>query len=191
MSDQTVIVEAIGDVVAKVSSKLLTDIQKVDEMITGVHYLYGHFFDIRSRLIEKGKGDEENKRSRFPLIALFEDFKINHNREGLTGIGDLKILILFTSKADKTREQREVEVFQKVLYPIYYEFLRQLKLSGKFQIYDETRIQHDQINRPHWGDPSIYANDSYLLGEVVDGIELTNMRLETYLSTCLSLGANF
>jgi hypothetical protein len=62
--------------------------------------------------------------------------------------------------------------------------LRQLKLCGEFNIYDETQIKHDQINRPHWGDPALYKNDGYLFPDVLDGIELANLQLETFLQTC-------
>ena len=182
MSNPVYIVDVIGDVVAAVSAKLLTQLQTVDPLITGVHYEYGHYTDIKERLIQYGK---TAKQDRYPLVCLFEDHRIRHSKEGLTGVMDLKILILHSSKNTVTREWREANVFRPILYPIYFEFLNQLKLSGNFNIYDASKIQHDQINRPHWGDPALYKNEKYLFDDVLDGIELSNLSLETYLDNCL------
>lgn len=182
------IVDILKEVVQATSTKLLSELQLVDPLITGVHFEYGHYTDIQERLTAKGK---TSKNDRYPLICLFEDFKIRHNKPGLTGIGEMKLIILHYSKNTITREQRETNVFRPILYPIYYEFLHQLKVSGKFNIYDENKIIHDQINRPHWGDPGLYKNDSYLFGEVLDGIELNNLQLETYLKNCPTRVQNF
>jgi hypothetical protein len=176
-----VIVNIIKDVVAATSAKLLTQLQSVDPLITGVHFEYGHYTDIQERLTAKGK---TAKFDRYPLVCLFEDFKIRHRKEGLTGVTDMKIIILHSSKNTITRQQREDNVFVPILYPIYEEFLNQLDISGNFMIYDKSRIIHDQINRPHWGDPAMYKNESYLFGDVLDGIELSNLQLETYLEPC-------
>lgn len=161
---------------------LLDTLKAVDPLITDIHYDYGHYTDIRTKLTEKGKTD---KQGRYPLICLFEDYRVEHGTEGLTGIANLKLIILHISKNTIDRQTRETNVFRPILYPIYFEFLRQLKASGKFQIYDETKIQHTQINRPHWGDPGLYKNDSYLFGDVLDGIEITDLQLLTYLPNCL------
>ena len=184
MSDPVYIVDVFRDVVAKVSTALLAQLQAVDSLITGVHYEYGHYTDIQERLTAKGKTD---KQQRFPLICLFEDYRIRHGvpQKGTTGLTDLKLIILHSSKNTVTRQWREDNVFRPILYPIYFEFLKQLKNSGMFSIYDVSMIQHDQINRPHWGDPGLYKNDSYLFGDVLDGIELSNLQLTVFLSNCL------
>ena len=190
MTQPVYIVDVFRDIVAataaakqKVSGKtLLEDLQAVDPLITGLHYDYGHYTDIRTKLVGKGKTDKTGK---YPLICLFEDFKIRHGKEGLTGIAELKLIILFSSKADIDRQTRENNVFRPILYPIYFEFLKQLKVSGHFMIYDVTKIQHDQINRPHWGNPALYKNDAYLFTDVLDGIEIANLQLETFLPNCL------
>lgn len=176
------ITELIGNVVAATSTALLTELQAVDPKITQIWYEYGHYPDIRERLIARSKAAPANYR--YPLIALFEDFRIRKSQIGIFGIAEMKLIILYSSKKDITREQREQDVFRPILYPIYSEFLTQLKKSGKFMIYDETRIQHDQINRPHWGDPALYKNDSYIFNEVLDGIEINNLQLTTNLKNC-------
>lgn len=184
MSAPVYIVDVIGEIVAATSAVLLLQLQMVDPLITGIHYEYGHINDIRERITEKMK-TTTNSVDISPMICLIEDFKLTKGKVGVTGITDMKIIILHFSKKDITRVQREVNVFRPVLWPIYNEFLKQLKLNGRFSIYDVTKIQHDMIARPHWGDPALYGNDAYLLNGIFDGIELSNLQLTTFLNNCL------
>lgn len=170
------VVDVIRDVVANCSAKLLPTLQGIDSLITSIHYKYGHYTDIQAELLQESK----NRLNRYPLVALFEDHAISHSKEGLTGVANLKIIILYLSRPDRTRQWREDNVFRPILYPIYNEFLRQLFLSGKFNVYSQDQIKHVQINRPHWGDPALYRNDAYLFTDVLDGIELSNLSLEIY-----------
>lgn len=181
------IVDIFRDIVAATSAALLTQLQGVDPLITGVHYDYGHYNDIRERLVTKGKTGDK---SRYPLVALFEDFRVTHRQPGITGIANLKLIIVHISEKGITREKRETAVFRPVLYPIYNELLKQIKLSGKFMLFVAGEVPHDQINRPHWGDPELYkgntasVNVSYIFNDILDGIELTNMNLTTFLPNC-------
>lgn len=184
MSDPVHIVDVIGEVVAKTSASLLIQLQLIDPLITGIHYEYGHITDIRERITEKMK-TTTNSTEIAPMVCLIEDFKLTKGQVGLTGITDMKIIILHFSKKDITRVQREENVFRPILWPIYSEFLKQLKNDGRFSIYDETRIVHDMIPRPHWGDPGLYGNNAYLLNGIFDGIELSNLQLTTFLKNCL------
>jgi len=173
------IVDVFRDVVAATSAKLLTQLQAIDPLITKIWYEYGHRNDINERIITYQQGGTNF----CPMVCLFEDYALEHGQVGVTGITNLTIVIIYYSKPDITRVQREANVFRPVLYPVYLEFLKQLKLSGKFSIYDETKISHTQINRPHWGDPDLYKE--YPLKGVFDGIELNNLQLTTFLTTCL------
>jgi hypothetical protein len=174
-------VDLIGKAVEKTSAKLLLQLQAVDPKITGIYYQYGHYNDVRERLIAQGKTAKDQ---RYPLVVLFEDFKLNNRVLGLTGIADVKIIILHTTSKDYTREQREARVFKPILVPIYEEFLYQLKVSGDFMQYGP--FVHARIDRPHWGDPQLYKNDGYLLNDVLDGIELSDLQLQTYLPNCVT-----
>lgn len=170
-------------VVAMASAELLTQLQAIDPLIEGINFMYGHYNDIRERLTTMNKTDV-NATKRYPLVALFEDYRIRKRQVGTSGITNLKIIILYPTKKDITREQREAATFQPILYPIYYSILKWLKLSGVFMIYDETKIIHDLIPRPHWGDPGLYQNNAYLLNDVLDGLELSNLELTTFLNNC-------
>lgn len=174
-------VDIFRRIVSKTSAKLLTQLKAVDPNITQIHYDYGHYNDIKERLIAKGKTAKDQ---RYPLIVLFEDFKQGNRVRGLDSIADVKIIILHLTRKDYTRQQREDLVFKPVLVPIYDEFLKQMKISGDFMQYGPFR--HDRIDRPHWGDPKLYANGGYLFDDVLDGIELANLELKAYLPTCVT-----
>lgn len=185
MKEPVRLVDQIEIVVQRTSAKLTAlanpaRLQLVDPLITGVHYLYGHYPDIRERLLQKGKTDKEN---RYPLIVLFEDFRVLNRVLGLYGIGDVKLMILWPSKKDITREQREAN-FKNVLDPIYIEFFKQMKVSGFFMQYGP--FQHTRIDRPHWGDAAIYGNKGYLFDEPLDGIEISDLQLKTYFNNCVT-----
>lgn len=177
------IVDVIRDVVAATSAVLLAQLQTVDPLITKIWFEYGHRNDIRDRIITYGAGGTNF----CPMVCLFEDYRLKHGEVGITGITNMAIIIIYYTKPDIIRVQREANVFRPVLYPVYLEFLKQLKVSGKFSIYDETKIIHDQVNRPHWGDPYLFKDKDreYPLKGVFDGIELNNLQLTTFLNNCL------
>lgn len=164
----------------KQSTTLLNFIKKTEPKATDIHFDYGHYPDVQENLVQLAKAKPDG---RFPLIVVFEDFKISHNRAGMTGLARFTMIILTLSKPEYKREQRKEKTFDTILRPIYDSFLKQLKRSGKFLIYDETKIVFDSVDRPHWGDPKLYKNASYLLGSCLDGIEM-QIQLPTLLNTC-------
>lgn len=181
MSEPVYIVDIIRDAVARTSTRLLARLQAIDATITRIGFEYGHINDIRERLATADKSGINIS----PLVALIEDYRLRKGTLGMTGVTDLKLIILHRSKADITRQQREDNVFRPVLYPIYNEVLNQLLKSGVFMETDVSQLRHDQINRPHWGDPALYGNTQYPLTYVFDGIEIANLQLTAYLNNCL------
>jgi len=179
MSQPVYIVDVFEDIVAAVSASLLTYLQTIDSTITKVLFEYGHRADINERIITYGKQGVNF----CPMIILFEDYKLKHGDIGYTGITDLTLIIIYYTKIAITRREREENVFRPILYPVYNELLNQLKANGSFSIYDTTKIQHTQVNRPHWGDPDLYKE--YPLKGVFDGIEISNLQLKTFLNNCL------
>jgi hypothetical protein len=174
-------VDILRDIVADTSTVLLQQLQAVDPLITGINFQYGHYNDVRQQQMQKGKTD---KTGRTPLFWLIEDYTIRKGQLGLTGVAMPRILIAHTTKKEYTRQQREDRVIRPVLYLIYDEFIRRLKLSGKFMIYDITLMAHNFTVRHHTGVDPKYDPSGYFLDDVLDGIELTNFELKTYLSNC-------
>lgn len=161
-------------------------LKRIDPKITAIQYEYGHLPDVRERLISKGKVLEG---SRFPMIVVFEDFRTDHSKVGVTGISRLSIILLALSNKNYTRQQREEKTFEPILRPMYELFKQQLKLSGKFMIYDVTTIKHTQVDLPHWGDPKNQRSDAkentgYLTDQCLDGIGMDGTQLISYFQLC-------
>src|SRR5574339_429765 len=154
------VTEILKTCVTRAGVKLLPMLQAIDPKVTGIHFEYGHYTDIQTRLAQYSM---EHKNT-YPLFCLFEDFKTERGAEGLDGTAKLTDILLWPSKPSYTRDQREQFSFIPVLYPCYKEILRQIKYSGEFNIYDESMIKHAQVNRPHWGDPALYEVQGYLFG---------------------------
>jgi hypothetical protein len=96
----TFLVDVLRDtVVPRTSAKLLTKLKAVDNLITSIHFEYGHHTDIRQRLVERSKNNE----NRYPLVCLFEDYINSHGKEGISGLNKPKIIILYLSKPVVTR----------------------------------------------------------------------------------------
>ena len=199
MISEQVIVKVLRDEVAKLKNfvyefidtdgkkkklTLLQFIQRKEPKATDIHFDYGHYPDMQQKLLQLAKNQPQD---RFPLIAVFEDFRVSHNRTGLSGNARFTMIIVTLSRPEYKRDQRDIETFDPILRPVYTCFLKQLKRSGKFLIYDETSIVFDSVDRPHWGDPKLYKNErenqSYIFGSCLDGIEL-QIQLPTLLKTC-------
>lgn len=174
------VAEVLKTCVTRAGVKLLSKLQAIDPKVTGINFEYGHYTDIQSRLQQYSM----EHRNIYPLFCLFEDFKTERGVEGLDGVSKLTAILLWPSKSTYTREQREAISFVPVLYPCYKEILKQIKYCGQFNVYDESMIKHAQVNRPHWGDPVLFEVDGYLFGAALDGIELADLQLETYLQNC-------
>lgn len=174
------ITDIMGSIVAATSGKVEARLMQVDEYITGIHYIYGHYNEIRQKLIERSQGSESFKFRRYPLVALFLDIPNNKGRVGTGGKVTLQMIILYHTTAERYVEDRMELVFKPILYPIYNELLLQIRDSGYFLVYDVDSISHTAIERPHWGDPGLYGNSGYLFGECLDGIELKNLELTLY-----------
>lgn len=174
------VVDILKTCVIRAGVKLLPRLQAVDPLITGIHFEYGHYTDIQQKL----QAFSALHVNTWPLFCVFEDYKTERGTEGLDGTPKLTCILLYPSKAEYTREQRREKSFDPILNPCYKRILTEIKYCGEFNVYDESMIPHNQINRPHWGDPKLYEVDGYLFGAALDGIELSDLSLETYLKTC-------
>lgn len=164
------VIDIMRDIVAKVSERVIPELARAQPTITGVQCLVGHHNEIRNRLVAQKSG-------KYPLIAVFQDFV---ERKGdISGYPtvDLQLIILYYTQKTSYTEDRYDKVFKPILYPIYDELLTQIIKHPEVAIISPNRIEHDKIDRPHWGDPGTYGNKEYLLDDVLDGIELRNLKL--------------
>jgi hypothetical protein len=178
------VVDIFPYIVDKVSENLIDQLQEAQGIITGVHFLVGHYTEIKARLQGLSKM-QDGKFDRYPLVALFQDFvETRGNSGGYYGEVTLQMMILYHTNKDDYTEDRYEKVFKPILYPIYYELLRQINKSEYIVTQSVDKMAHDKIDRPHWGNPAMYGNDGYILSDVLDGIEIRNLKL-TLKQNCI------
>lgn len=177
------IVDEIGAVVEAVSTKLLTQLQAFDPLITGVHYQYGHPLEIIETLKQMDES-QDYKFRRYPFIGLFQDFPQEVGEVGFDSEVTLHLIIArFTVNTYKAAQRYENN-FKPVLYPIYLEFLEQLNFSKAFMKYAPNQIPHTKIDRLYWGREGLYKNEGNIFNDFLDCIEIRNLKLKTYLNIC-------
>lgn len=138
--------------------------------ITAVNYIYGHRKSIAARL---------NKRDdKYPLIAL----RLDTPEEISDGIQkfNLNIVIATLTKGQYTEELRMDKIFRPILYPLYLEFLKQLKNSGLFMWEGSTKYPpHTKIDRHFYGLPGPEGNTKYIFNDPLDGIEILDLKINS------------
>lgn len=172
-------------IVQAVSNKLTPQLQAVDEMITGVHYQFGHPIEIINTLGEFTKG-ETSRFDKYPLVAFFLDSTVSRGEVGYYGEQEINMAIIRASKfPTHTADQRDLYNFIPVLTPIYQELLNQIALRGDlFNIQSAETIPHKYTNRYYWGKEEMYGSKANIFNDWVDAIEINNMRLKININYC-------
>lgn len=162
-------------------------VSKVDQVIfssLGVHvyYMYGHVSEIVDRL-KSMNASPDHKDKKYPLIALFQDFKVVRGEKlSMYGSASLNIIIATLTQPQYLAEQRYTLNFKPVLYPIYNELLNQLSLHAQF--YFKHPIQHTEIDRLYWGKEGLYGNNGNIFNDYIDAIEIQNLQVEIKNKIC-------
>lgn len=174
--------EILKDCVVKTSDKILAQLRTINTDIQDLYFQHGHPYEIIATLKQKSK-TEANKPIRYPLIALFRDFPEKRGtRPGIYSEATLNIIIATRTNPGYYADQRKEKNFKPILYPILFEFLEQIKLSGKFQVVNE--FSFEQIDHYFWGRESIYGAEANIFTDTIDCIEIKNLNLQTYLKNC-------
>jgi len=150
-------------------------------------YMYGHRLEISNRLTA-AVNDSVRKYQKYPLIAL----KLDIPEPYVDGIAELNLNIALLAYTDKkwSAEQRMVNVFKPVLYPMYYRFLDELCKSGRF-FWEGKVPAHTKIDRPYWGIESAEANTKYIFDDPLDAIEIVDLKIKKNFKYCLTNNANY
>lgn len=165
-------------------------VTKVDTVLFGkpvdpfhVWFDYGRYLEITRRLTEKQQGTTE-KSKRFPLVWMVIPFDEEYGKtDQVCELSNLQIIIACQTEIDSTTPDRMVDNFIPRLFPIYLELLKQIKVSGFFSEigYD---VPHKKINQPYWDGKENGANQANMFNDVIDAIQLKNIRLTVNETTC-------
>lgn len=175
----------LRDITEKVSDAILSDLQSVAPSIKGVFFEFGTPDELIETLTQKGK-TTIGKDLKYPLIFLFVDVKEPRGYVGDYADLRLRIAIInFTSPTYKAKDRLEKN-FKPIIMPVYYEFMRQIALSGNIFLgaSNVENIKHTTIRRYFWGRESEGGSTANKLGDYVDGLEIENLELKYYLNRC-------
>lgn len=178
------IVDEVETIVGVASAALLTYLQGIDPGITAVHYQHGHPKEIIETLMQLDKSSTMQF-DKYPLVALFQDFpEVHTGQVGFDSEVTLHIVIVNSTKADYKADERYELNFKPILYPIYYELLKQFNFSKRFSTYGVSTISHTKIDRLYWGKEGLYGNDGNIFNDRLDCIEIRDLKLKVNLKNC-------
>jgi hypothetical protein len=184
MKESRVIVDEISAVVAKVSAAKTSELQIFDAGITGVHYEHGHPIEIVETLTQLSQAPE-SRFSRYPIICLFQDFpETVSEAPGIDREISLHIVIARATISTLKASQRYDQNFRPILYPVYYEFLKQLAKSPAFTVKSADQIRHVKTDRLYWGREGLFKNDGNIFNDWIDCIELKDLKLKVNFKLC-------
>lgn len=112
-------------------------------------------------------------RLKFPAILNFQT--IRQDKSGASTILHYNLAIVGSVLSGWTTEQREVQVFDRLLRPVYEELINQVKSCGYFKL-DYGMPPHAYYEVFTTGNNSSELKNRY--GDHVDAIELHDFRLE-------------
>lgn len=134
--------------------------------------------EISSVLREVGR-HPKGYRVKFPAILDYHAIRQHREGQDITIYYNLSIVASVIS--EWTTETREVEVFDKVLRPVYTEFMNQIQKSGYFRL-PFGFVPHDCYEIFTTGKNSEQIKDMY--GDQIDAIELHNLALTLRSNLC-------
>lgn len=179
-------------VVNKITGKTLLETIQDNEtaalgstMIQQIRYSKSSFDELIETLAQLDKSGEE-RYNKYPLIHLVQDIYVERGDDvGLYGTSSLNIVFIHQTVQTYKIDDRDAKVFKPVLYPMYYEFMNQLKKSnwvfGSFA--DTGEFRHRFIKRAFWGNRNLQGSKN-ILNDYVDAIEIQNLFIKFNFSNC-------
>lgn len=167
MSTPLYIPDLIETVVAKVDAALFAK--------SGMHvyYDFGHHQEVLRQL--QFKTDNPERPKKYPLIWLITPFAEERGGKDAAWYctARLRFIIAHDTENNYSMKERRDNVFLPILYPVYFELLRQLQKSGAFAMgYEPAHRKLDvQIAR-------LDDSGKNLFNDFVDVIDVQNMIIQ-------------
>lgn len=160
-------------------------IREVVEGITigkkSVSFLFGDWDYIANQLVLWGTGTQASKK--YPIICLRSP--VNETREGRETRVNLDIAIIVNTLKNYTNEQREVESFQKVLRPIYEDFMKRLNKHKNVESVYSGYHPHTYTENYRYGRLGLQGGDDKKFKDFVDAIEIGSLSLTIKNLNCV------
>ena len=154
-------------------------------LIQQIRYSKSSFDELVETLSQADKSGEE-RYNKYPLIHLVQDMTIERGNDiGIFGTANINIIFIHQSMQTYKIDDRDAMVFKPVLWPMYYMFMEQLKLS--FWVGDSWDItgefKHRVIKKAFWGSRHLQGSQN-VLNDFVDALEIQNLQLKINYSNC-------
>jgi len=174
-----IIKDIIKDVVSKVSTDLLSQLQTYDSTITGVHFMNGHPLEIINRLVKREQNGMQY--DKYPLVCLFHDFPEKSFADG-TIEATLHLAICRATDPNLIADERYEKNFKPVLYLIYEKFIDRLIHHKSFLGYaPKQTIKYDRL---FWGSDKLVKGQANVFNDYLDAIEITNLTIKLNTIVC-------
>lgn len=121
---------------------------------------------------------------KYPLVALLRNFDEKYKANTDLVEVSLTLVIVTPSTPTKESEDREVDNYTPILYPIYAELMSVIAESPYFLGYGIS-IEHTKTDNMHLGVDGTQGNTKYLLPDCVDGIIISGLKLGIIPSRCV------
>jgi len=178
----TNVVDVIGEVVAKVNTKLAPILS--EKFPNGINYQFGTVEEVVTLLANWSNGTYDAKK--YPLFWLICNFKEREARQAGLDKSVTLTIVIATVNSDQAMStaDRYATNFNPILLPIYDEFIWQLRLSKVIQ-QDGLRPEHDKIIEAYWGREGVLGRDNKnIFIDKVDAVLITNLQLTLKEITC-------
>lgn len=189
MTKLVYIVDIIGEVVQAVQVSILATIQANEAAALGttniqaINYQFGPFEELIETLAQYDT-DINLRNQKYPLIYLVTDFKEQRGQQaGVYANTRLNIAICHQTQPAYKSAERKANVFEPVLYPIYYAFMEQLTKNSLTMAGSPDLLQHDKTDRYYWGTKELGTSRSKL-ADYVDAIEIENLQAKFDYQPC-------
>lgn len=173
----------IQSVIDDVRTDMLETLQAYDETIQTIGFMYGNIREIVNNLAEMSNNSVE-KAKKFPLFILLEDIAVDRRNTNYYGIAEVNIIICNHTEREYKSSEREEINFENILRPLYQSFLSNLSDSPYIVEPTESSFKHVYTERKFWGADNNTANK---LGDYIDAIDITNLKLTISDANCDNL----
>lgn len=143
-----------------------------------ISYKHGTWRHIVSRITTENGGI--NADQRFPLICLVQVFDEKFDEESEYSEVQLTLLICNSSNKDWYSEERYINNYIPVLYPIYEAFMTALNAHESIIGYPQRYYTHTKID-----DLYLPENDKNKLPEILDGVWIQDLVLTIDSKPCI------
>ena len=162
-----IIKDIIKDVVSKVSTDLLSQLQTYDSTITGVHFMNGHPLEIINRLVKREQNGMQY--DKYPLVCLFHDFPEKSFADG-TIEATLHLAICRATDPNLIANERYEKIIDRLIH--HKSFLGYAP---------KQTIKYDRL---FWGSDKLVKGQANVFNDYLDAIEITNLTIKLNTLVC-------